>query len=141
VAALRPAPSGQSQAMAPAEAPGDPALIPVLVQIVLPAPLRPPGSKQAWLQRVITWTASRAISPTYAGLAEGSVQWSGGNALTELFGRADRKGLRAPGARLAGGLVIGQSGPGLCCDTQLQTRIESDDRQYPAPTSGRYPEQ
>jgi hypothetical protein len=71
----------------------------------------------------------------------GSVHWSGGNSLTERFGRADRKSLRAPGARFAGGVVIGESGLGLCCDTQLQTRIESDDRQYSAPTSVRYPEQ
>lgn len=60
----------------------------------------------------------------------GSVHWSGGNSLTERSGRADRKSLRAPGARLAGGVVIGESGLGLCCDTPLQTRIESDDRQY-----------
>jgi hypothetical protein len=35
----------------------------------------------------------------------GSVHGDGVNALTERFGRADRKGQRAPGARSAGGVV------------------------------------
>lgn len=85
--------------MGPAQAPGDPALMPGLVQIVLPAPLGPPGLVQAWLQRVITWTSSRAISPPYAGLTEGSAHWSGGNSMTARFGRADRRRLRAPGGQ------------------------------------------
>jgi hypothetical protein len=44
------------------------------------------------------------------GFRVGSAYRSGGNSLTERFGRADRKGLGAPGARSAGGVVIGASG-------------------------------
>jgi hypothetical protein len=40
---------------------------------------------------------------------QGSVHWPGVSFLTERFGRADRKSQRAPGARWAGGVVIGES--------------------------------
>jgi hypothetical protein len=45
-------------------------------------------------------------------MIKGSVHGDGVNSLTERFGRADRKSQRAPGARPAGGVVIGESRQG-----------------------------
>ena len=50
--------------------------------------------------------------PVTATERTGSVHGGGVNSLMERFGRADRKSQRAPGARSAGGVVIGESRQG-----------------------------
>jgi hypothetical protein len=72
------------------------------------SPLRWGTSPQAWGNLVIAPSEISFAGHIPTGV--GSVHRSGGNSLMERFGRADRKSLRAPGARLAGGVVIGESG-------------------------------
>ena len=65
------------------------------------------------IETLVPASCSAALSRQMLASRElGSVHGDGVNSLSERFGRADRKSQRAPRARSAGGVVIGESRQG-----------------------------